>query len=334
MNEDFEPLKETQILHSGFFHWIVERHETYRNRLKGLPFGEWSDDPVLESYKFTNPFRENDTATIWMREHFVTHNPDDMTLSNNVLNAALFRMVGTTQFAREFIDRHGWITQENFSPNLIKEIIQRRIDTKQRCFTGAYIVTNQGIKAPKSEVVIDKFITPLVEGVAGVLPRSLDSNFNLEQLHKWLLLFKGFGGGGFMAYEVVSDVLYMPNIWVKGAVDGRSIPSDRYTWANAGPGALRGLNRIWGRFLTKRMSSTEALAKMKHLLSYKKLIAEVSVERGYKPINPTDIDMRCIEHSLCEYDKYMRVTEGQGRPRSVCKYKEGEVYPVLRGPVE
>jgi hypothetical protein len=29
------------------------------------------------------------------------------------------------------------------------------------------------------------------------------------------------------------------------------------------------------------------------------------------------VDMRCIEHSLCEFDKYMRVKEGTGTPRSL-----------------
>ena len=37
-------------------------------------------------------------------------------------------------------------------------------------------------------------------------------------------------------------------------------------------------------------------------------------------INPYDVDMRCIEHSLCEWDKYERVRLGQGKPRS--KFKE------------
>jgi hypothetical protein len=40
--------------------------------------------------------------------------------------------------------------------------------------------------------------------------------------------------------------------------------------------------------------------------------------------------MRCIEHSLCEWDKYERVRLNQGRPRS-------RYYPkadILKGVVE
>ena len=362
MTYDFEPLKEAQILQSGFFQWIVERHQIYRNRLEGKPFGEWSDDHWLENYKFTNPFRENDRETIWMRKNFTPvselNSPyypkqgltyRDATLKNNIVNAALYRMVGTKEFAEEFLFSHGWITENNYNPKLIKEIIEKRIRHKERCFTGAYIITNQGIKAPKSEVVIDRFITPLYEDIVldtTNFPMNNTASFMQQRLmHYQLMDFQGFGGGGFMAYEVVCDLTYMPTYrgdasfyesWeeLQQKATLEDFVSDRYFWANAGPGALRGLNRIWGRFLTSRMNFAESVAKMKHLLSYKKLIAEISAERGYKPINPKDIDMRCIEHSLCEYDKYMRVLRGEGRPRSVTKYKEGQVYPVERGPVE
>ena len=176
MTYDLEPLKETQIIQSGFFQWIVERHQIYRNRLEGLPFGEWSDDHVLQNYKFTNPFRENDRETIWMRENLTPVNPinppylnfsyKDATLKNNIVNAALYRMVGTKDFAEEFLNCHGWITENNYNPELIKHLIERRIKHKERCFTGAYIITNQGIKAPKSQVVIDRFITPLYEDLS------------------------------------------------------------------------------------------------------------------------------------------------------------------------
>ena len=57
-------------------------------------------------------------------------------------------------------------------------------------------------------------------------------------------------------------------------------------------------------------------------------------EKGYEPIEFKDIDMRCIEHSLCEFDKYWRVRNKQGKPRSICKYKVGESNLIKEGPVK
>ena len=52
-----------------------------------------------------------------------------------------------------------------------------------------------------------------------------------------------------MSYEVVTDLNYTPVL--NNAVD-------RFSWANAGPGAKRGLNRIWDRPLTKSMTQEVA----------------------------------------------------------------------------
>ena len=319
-----------------YYEWIVERHEMYRKRALGEPY-PWSKDNILNKYKFTNPFRENDAVTIWMRESFRPIYDEEATLQNNIINAALFRMVGTTEFAGDFLQHHGWITPHRFDPKSIKHIIQIRLAKKQKCFTGAYIVTNQGIKAPKSQVVIDNFITPLWESLNLTLPVTNPHTFNCKRtLHHSLSQFRGFGGGGFMAYEVVCDALHTPAYVEKhgGFVDMTKYSNDRYRWSNAGPGAIRGLNRIFELPHKARMSQKEALVGMRHIIGHKYLAHDIAKEKGYKPIEFKHIDMRCIEHSLCEFDKYMRVKENQGRPRSVCKYKVGVAYPIRLGPVE
>ena len=60
----------------------------------------------------------------------------------------------------------------------------------------------------------------------------------------------------------------------------------------------------------------------------KKLLELASVFIG-DHIKIEDVDMRCIEHSLCEWDKYERVRLDQGRPRSKFKPKQN----LLKGPI-
>lgn len=103
-----------------------------------------------------------------------------------------------------------------------------------------------------------------------------------------------------MSYEVVTDLNYTPVL---------DKASDRYSWANAGPGAKRGLNRIHDRPLKKAISQYQANREMQDLL-------EGGARYLGKHIDILDVDMRCIEHSLCEWDKYERVRLGQGKPRS------------------
>ena len=100
-----------------------------------------------------------------------------------------------------------------------------------------------------------------------------------------------------MAYEVVTDLRHTK--WLNNA-------PDIMTWANPGPGAKRGLNRIHGRELTQSVTREQQIQEMRDLLE---------LLNG----KPLSLEMRDIEHCLCEFDKYERVRLGQGKPRA--KYK-------------
>jgi|MDTC01.3.fsa_nt_gb hypothetical protein len=290
-----------------FYNWINERHRIYLKRLyKETP--PWTDDPILQSYKFTNPFRENDRVTVWMRQNWTNLNKDK-SFSEIIFNCCLFRMIGTSEFA----DEHGWVTE--WDPTRTKEVIEKRLAQKERTFTGAYIITNQGLKAKKSKVVVDHFLTPIWEDQNKLEECVVDHN-SLEKLHKKFAEYKGWGGGGFMAYEVVTDLNYTPVL--ENAVD-------RFSWANAGPGAVRGLNRINQRPLKQSLSNKQTNWEMFEILLLKEKFCE-----DYVPVE--QVDMRTIEHSLCEWDKYERVRLNQGRPRS--KFASDMFSEIPKGAVQ
>jgi hypothetical protein len=286
-----------------FFYWIDERHNMFKVRSAGKP-PPWTYDPILRDYKFTNPFRENDRVTVWMRQNWTKPN-DNRPPAEIIFNCCLFRMIGTSEFAEE----HGWVCDE-FVPEHTKFVIDKRLDEGLRTFTGAYIITNQGIKKPKSEVVVDEFLVPIWEAKENLAKISQETQ-SLQATHEAMGKFRGWGGGGFMSYEVVTDLNYT-------SVLGTA--KDRYTWANAGPGAKRGLNRLYKRDLKKSLSQTQANLEMQTLL-YE--------AQDYLPFRfgPKDqVDMRTIEHSLCEFDKYIRVKNGEGKPRSRYNGKQDDLF--------
>ena len=89
--------------------------------------------------------------------------------------------------------------------------------------------------------------------------------------------------------------------------------TDIYTWANPGPGAVRGLSRIIDGAIGMRFSEEDANRWMRELQAQSPLyLAE------YMP----QLEMRDIEHTLCEFDKYERIRRGEGRPRN--KFKRPE----------
>ena len=292
-NNPGTPFTQTKL----FWYWITERHNMYRLRKLGKQ-PPWTYDPILRDYKFTNPFRENDRVTVWMRNWTKLH--DNRPLGEILFNCCLFRMIGTSEFAEE----HGWVSDE-FIPEHTKYIIEKRMAEGLRTFTGAYIITNQGIKKPKAEVVVDEFLVPIWNRKEDLAEISQKTQ-SLEETHKAMGGFRGWGGGGFMSYEVVTDLNYTTVL---------ASAKDRYTWANAGPGAKRGLNRMTNQTVKKAMSQPIANKLMQMLLAEIKQLNEESPPTFAK-VDPDALDMRTVEHSLCEFDKYMRVKKGEGTPRS------------------
>jgi len=218
-------------------------------------------------------------------------------------------MVGTTEFA----NAHGW--EADFKAEYTKHLINSMLKQGLRTFTGAYIITNQGLKLPKSEVVVDHFLSPIWENKEA-LAQIAASTQSLQKVHEAMGAYKGWGGGGFMSYEVVTDLNYTPVL---------DKAKDRFSWANAGPGAIRGLNRILGIPLKKGMTQPVANEYMVRLLK-----KTPNYILPHVPLK--EVDMRTIEHSLCEWDKYERVRLGQGRPRSI--YKPSLINDMPKGAVE
>jgi 5-hmdU DNA kinase, helical domain len=113
----------------------------------------------------------------------------------------------------------------------------------------------------------------------------------------------GFGATGFMAYEVISDLRWACL---------RDAP-DVMTWANAGPGAVRGLHRVFGRPADQPLSQDQALVEMCGLL-------DKSPDHLGEHVPP--LEMRDVEHSLCEFDRYQRAK--QGRVKGLERYRPPE----------
>jgi len=113
--------------------------------------------------------------------------------------------------------------------------------------------------------------------------------------------FKTPGFGPFLRYEVITDLRhtrYLCNA------------DDIMTWANAGPGAMRGANRICGvysKYAPNPYRQEQYIQIMRYLL-------EVSTKN--LPSDFHQMEMRDIEHSLCEFDKYERARLHEGRLRA------------------
>lgn len=276
------------------FNWYLHERESIRlKKERGEP-PPWTEDPILGGYKFTNILRINDRTTQWVLNNWYRPNRGAEP-KIQALNCAIFRYFGTMEFAEAI----GY--QKEFDPYHLINTANNMMAAKKKVFTGAYIITNGGIRAPKQEVVVYNYLTPFWQNVDHVIYAAEKTN-SWESVCKAMIKLPGFGA--FMGKEVALDMLLNPFL---------ENCHDRLSWSPVGPGAIRGLNRLMGRPVDAPLNQTNGLAEMKDILTQ---LSQQRMFADWMPRLGVDFGVTDVQFSLCEVDKYLRVKNNEGRPRS------------------
>jgi hypothetical protein len=279
--------------------YISARESLRLQKAAGAPY-PWSPDPILTRFKFTNVKREHDRTTIHFMNIYARHTKTPPATA--LFNCTMYRYFGTMAFANEV----GWL--DGYDRKAITGAARRLKARGVKVFTGAYIVTNAGLSQPKEVTVADylkgmwKQAMTIVEAIEGT--RTWEAGFAA------MTAVKGFGGAGFMAKEALSDYL----LWRRLA--GWAPLVDEATFSPVGPGARRGLNRLFGRDKNARQPIPEFQAEQ--------LALRAAVQPSWARLFPSadPLTAHDIQFCLCEVDKWMRVKNGEGRPRSLYRPPE------------
>ena len=178
------------------------------------------------------------------------------------------------------------------------ELMMRRLEQMQasglRIFNAAYIVSTNGKRMDKCEYVIWHVLDPIFKD------RLRLEYAELEDCWRKLTTFTGMGS--FIGAQVIAD--YKNCNWVNAP--------DHWTFVAPGPGSMRGLNRLRG---------LEAAAQKYNQKSFSMYLQPL---RGIiKARTGLDLCAQDAQNCLCEFDKFMRLTLGEGRPKQ--KYsREGK----------
>lgn len=277
-----------------FFAFARERHAIWSRRHHLGQSGPWTDDPILKEYSFTNIYRELDKTTIWFRENIRDRYKDEPAAA--LFSTVAFRWFNRIETGQRLLDWDPDIFHPDcWDPVNVAEVL---LDHSP-WITAAYI-----IKTPDGKNKLDGVLW-CIENIRKDLGNLWWQLEKTGMHHAWKVLLGYPYMGPFMAYEVITDLRYT------SALD----PWDRFEWANPGPGCRRGLARLHGLENYNRFNSTktdELLEPMRELLSASK---DEDTWPYFAPVYSPPWEMREVEHTLCEWDKYERARLGQGRPK-------------------
>jgi hypothetical protein len=274
--------------------WAVERETIRKRKEAGVP-PPWTTDPILGTYRFTNVRRRDDRVSVWIRDNVcLKYNPDEA--RSFFLFLALCRWINWPPTIKMLMDAGVWP-----APKLNYTTIWQLMDTYakrgEKVWTGAYMIRAKPGSSQHSKArfvvteVIEAGLEPVIHGLLAACSGRL-------RLGVWEILNSRPNWGSFMAGQVVDDLTWTPLL-----LD----PNDNYSWAPMGPGSVRGLNRLRGAPLKERVEPEEWTLALQWLRQ--RLLDALGSEY-------VDVTAHDVQNCLCETDKYLRVQNGEGRPRA------------------
>lgn len=272
-------------VYEHYWRLASRRHEAFERRLSGAEW-PWSDDHILQKYKFCNVFRALDRVSQFMiRDVAYAHdagNPDDRifqivafrTFSNIATWRGLTRSLG------------GSPTIEHLRSGAFERALDGVKATNGGLYTGAFILcANKAFgfdEKHRNHAALFKLM--FVERELGRRVRECNS---LEQV---VVLLEGFPlMGPFMAYQTAIDINYS---------ELTSFDENEYT--QAGPGAIRGLNKAF----TDLGDYTPAEAILWMVERQDREFSRLGLPFGGlfgRPLHAID-----CQNLFCEMDKYCR----------------------------
>src|SRR3990167_7049095 len=175
---------------------------------------------------YRNPFRENDRVTIWIRKNIREPYANSPELFFNLMLARLINWPDT-------LSKIGYIN--NWNTAYVYNILENRRVSGQKFITGAYMLTGTFGKkgTPKSWQIAYHCLEQIWEMRREITPILKD---NLQSEYNRMMEKHPPGFGGFLTYEIVTDLRHTR--YLENA-------DDIMTWAHAGPGCKRGINRLY-----------------------------------------------------------------------------------------
>lgn len=273
-----------ESVYTVFRHWIDER-ERVRLRKEAGDAQPWTTDPIIAEWRFCNVNRCDDRETKWIFKHIVEAHSASPVLWFNLCIARFVNWSPTLACIGYF---------DEWDRDLFVQEVEALQKVKEKVYTGAYMVPAGPAGTLKHVYLADAVFAKLWS-----LREQAPQNGACADWDRFLRQAPLMGD--FLRNQVITDLRYTHHL-------RREMTPDWETFVLPGPGTQRGLNRLHGALLTKSWTATEASTALQALRA--RVVAEAPqyVE--------TLRDINNLSNCMCELDKYLRVLNGEGKPRA------------------
>lgn len=277
-------MKKREEIYDLYWYFAYERQNIFIKKKNGEK-SPWTDDPILQEYKFCNSYRVNDRVSQYLLKN-VIYNGKVYSKEDMLFRILLFKLFNKESTWELLINEFGDITLNNFDFNNYSKVLNNAISNNIKIYNDAYISCAN--KAYGYNRKHDNHLSLLKE--IFIIDRSHLKILAAKTMKEAFDILKSYPLiGNFMAYQLVTDINYSEIV---------SWREDEFTVA--GPGSLRGIKKC---FINIGNMSNEDIIKY----MYEHQDEEFKrLNLDFKRIGTRPLQLIDCQNIFCELDKYCR----------------------------
>ncbi len=272
------------VVYDTYWRFAAERQRIFMRRANGAP-PPWTDDPILNEYKFTNAYRASDRVSQYLIRHVIYEGDQEPAeLLFRILLFKIFNRIDTWTLLQESL---GELSYATYSYQKYDKVLSRAMAAGVSIYSAAYIMpSGKGVfdtsrKHQMHLKLIDRMLNDELHKKLAAT-RTMLEGFTLLRAYPTL--------GDFLAFQYITDINY--STLTNYSESEFVVP---------GPGAFSGIHKCF--------SALGGLSEVDII----KLVTE-SQEREFARLN---LDFETLwgrplqfidcQNLFCEVDKYSRL---------------------------
>ena len=277
-------MKKRQEIYDLYWYFAWERQNIFWKKLNGEE-APWTDDYILQQYKFCNSYRVNDRVSQYLLKN-VIYNGNIYEDEDMLFRIILFKLFNKEATWELLVNEFGDITLKEFNFERYSKVLSEATLKGVKIYNDAYIsCANRAFgydrKHDNHLALLNKMFNE--DKIASKIKACKTMKEAFDIIKSYPLI------GNFMAYQLVTDINYSE------VVDWKE---DEFTVA--GPGSLRGIKKCF--IDTGDISNEDIIRYM-----YEHQDEEFKrLNLDFKKIGDRPLQLIDCQNIFCELDKYCR----------------------------
>ncbi|MBQ9610592.1 MAG: hypothetical protein IJV15_14260 [Lachnospiraceae bacterium] len=281
---DLNELKPTKV-YDTYWEFAYKRQEIFFNRYNNMP-SPWTNDPILQKYKFTNVYRASDRVSQYLIKNVIYSNkqysPEDMLF--RILLYKIFNKIETWEYLEKRLQD---ISYKSFNKQSYDILLDELLKNGISIYSAAYIMPSGKSsfgygKKHKNNLELLEFI--MKDGLSIKIAKAKSMQEIYDHLKDYPML------GDFLSFQYLIDINY-----------SELCDFSEMSFVVAGPGAKRGIRKCFENADNYLEEDIIRLVCERQKQEFN--------ERGLKFRDLFGRQMQLIDcqNLFCEIDKYARV---------------------------